>query len=311
VLSFIYATRSYAEKYKYHYEYFPLLEQWRLFVDGDKQNIPTELNGLGFENREPGYMNAMFKAFSYIRATAGAQISEEFIKKLHFYCTSGVQFSARGGRDVKKIQPGEYYSRKADLHSGFQLHLRKNASESGIVELLNTMSEDSGLCITIENPENFSSTTINSEWIETHGMANAIKLLKSYSCPLRVCTQTTSTDEISLKLKLLIENFNFNIKNAANTKHTKLILIISFIRRLVWLHPFQDANTRVFVMQLLNKCLVENGFPPTILDNPNDFDGHGIEELVNMTKIGFSNFNFVKEQHYWPNTASTINKAKL
>ncbi len=39
---------------------------------------------------------------------------------------------------------------------------------------INTMSEDSGLCITIENPEHYSYIIINAKWIETHGMDSAI-----------------------------------------------------------------------------------------------------------------------------------------
>lgn len=299
MLNFQYFLSNISLAYHFHYDDFLSLEHWRLFVDGDKQNITTEADGRGFENREPGYMQAMFKAFSFMRATAGMEISEEFIKNLHYFATYGVQFSSRAGKDIKKVDPGEYYSRQADFHSGFLLHLGKNASEAGIRDLLNAISEDSGLCMTLENPNSFGYTTINWNWIKTHGRDNAIKLLQNCYFPIRVCTQTNTQEEISLKLSTLVKNFNHHIKTAQE-KDKKLIVILYFIRSLCRLHPFKDANIRVFVMLLFNKCLIENGFSPTILDNPNVFDGHSIEELVIATKKGFDNFRFVKTHHYWP-----------
>ncbi|MFZ2314960.1 MAG: hypothetical protein WAW86_04780 [Gammaproteobacteria bacterium] len=63
----------------------------------------------------------------------------------------------------------------------------------------------------------------------------------------------------------------------------KLILIGKTIERLERIHPFKDANGRVFVNLLLNYLLLEEGFPPATLFEPNVFDAYGYHAKV-LTK---------------------------
>lgn len=63
----------------------------------------------------------------------------------------------------------------------------------------------------------------------------------------------------------------------------KLSLIGKTVERLERLHPFEDANGRVFVNLLLNYLLLEEGFPPATLFDPNLFDAHGYHADV-LTK---------------------------
>lgn len=49
-----------------------------------------------------------------------------------------------------------------------------------------------------------------------------------------------------------------------------------------------DGNCRTICMVLLNSLLMRYGFPPSLMDDPNKFDGFSIEELVNLVKQGMT-----------------------
>lgn len=80
----------------------------------------------------------------------------------------------------------------------------------------------------------------------------------------------------------------------------KLIVIVKTIQSLEQLHPFIDANCRTFCMLLLNKLLVENGFPLAILPDPNRFDLYSVHELLIDVIAGMENtFTLIKEQQLY------------
>jgi len=84
----------------------------------------------------------------------------------------------------------------------------------------------------------------------------------------------------------IINEYLNNLK-CAEDKNSKLSAIISFIRNLERLHPFLDGNTRTFSMLLLNRELILNGFPPTILPNPNHLALDSLSETVTEIKKGW------------------------
>lgn len=95
---------------------------------------------------------------------------------------------------------------------------------------------------------------------------------------------------------------------AAKTKMQQLIAIVRFIHSCDQLHPFDDANTRTFCMLLLNHLLMKNGFPFTILENPNHFDCLSLSELLVKTIEGMENVFKLIKQHSLFNitTAETL-----
>lgn len=84
---------------------------------------------------------------------------------------------------------------------------------------------------------------------------------------------------IENRLRILTKRFNVDIKQAA-TFEKKLFLIVCYIQDCEQLHPFRDANCRTFCMLLLNFLLIQNGFPLSLLKNPNCFDLFSRHELV-------------------------------
>ncbi len=96
-----------------------------------------------------------------------------------------------------------------------------------------------------------------------------------------------TSEENKLIVRELIQKYLDAMKLVSNDNERKLDVIIEFIQSLEQLHPFGDGNCRVFVMLLLNSELIKSGFPPTMLDNPNQFDLFSKKELADEIKKGW------------------------
>lgn len=79
-----------------------------------------------------------------------------------------------------------------------------------------------------------------------------------------------------------LTHYNNSIATLKDSRD-KLCLIGKTIERLERIHPFSDGNGRVFVNLLLNYLLLEEGFPPATLYEPNLFDAFGYHVEV-LTK---------------------------
>lgn len=90
----------------------------------------------------------------------------------------------------------------------------------------------------------------------------------------------------------------------ADSNEKKLSCIATLIHELELLHPFTDGNCRTFVFALLPKLLIEQGFTPVILENPNRFDLFSNQELVEEIKKGLVQFKNYKNQ---PNLSNLPN----
>lgn len=87
-----------------------------------------------------------------------------------------------------------------------------------------------------------------------------------------------------------LSNFYEKIHSEQENDH-KLFDIAEFIQKSEHIHPFYDANCRTFCIVLLNLLLMQNGFAPTLIDDPNKFDGYSIKGLVSLIKEGIQNTN--------------------
>lgn len=70
----------------------------------------------------------------------------------------------------------------------------------------------------------------------------------------------------------------------------KLRFIAKTICDFVFIHPFQDANNRVFVNILANMMLVKLGFPFAVFYDPFIFYTQSLDELVDGIKVACSNY---------------------
>lgn len=98
------------------------------------------------------------------------------------------------------------------------------------------------------------------------------------------------------EMEKLIDKYNRCI-NMAKKPESKLLAIISFIQSCEQLHPFADGNGRTFCTLLLNHLLLRNGFPPAMLNDPNQFDGYSKLELLDAVIMGMENcMTLIKEK---------------
>ena len=66
--------------------------------------------------------------------------------------------------------------------------------------------------------------------------------------------------------------------------------IVRLIQNLYQLHPFNDGNTRTFIIILLQKELARNNHTPVILYNPKHFAAYSITELLKDIREGQARF---------------------
>lgn len=66
----------------------------------------------------------------------------------------------------------------------------------------------------------------------------------------------------------------------------KLHSIVSLVHDLLNLKPLKDGNNRTFVTFLLNYLLITNNFPPTILEDPRNFETQKPEQLIEQVIEG-------------------------
>ena len=87
-----------------------------------------------------------------------------------------------------------------------------------------------------------------------------------------------------------LDEYNQQIHKVAEDDYqSKLKVIVRVCHNLERLHPFLDSNCRVIGMLLLNRLLLENGFTPCIMDNPNQLDGYSIDQCVDAIQKGMLN----------------------
>ncbi len=104
----------------------PSDEIWRLFVDGQCIEKKQE-SWVDFEQREPGYLEAMYKAYHEI--FNDHEMTNDFVKKLHKMATQDVGNLLYEMKDFAKSVPGEFRSSES-VHYGMN-----EASEQGLREI--------------------------------------------------------------------------------------------------------------------------------------------------------------------------------
>jgi hypothetical protein len=95
------------------------------------------------------------------------------------------------------------------------------------------------------------------------------------------------------KLTPYLDSFHLEMMNARSSDE-QLAAISVLLRAIEIFHMFPDGNQRTVAFLLLNKLLIQNHIPPTILDSAFIFDGYlGTSEIVQEIKKGI--FNFLEE----------------
>jgi hypothetical protein len=248
------------------------------------KKLKSENGWVKYEEREPGCVEAAFKALAFaITNLENTKLTVDYIKQLQKIFTDGV--------DVHNVHnvPGQL---RNDSKEAVGYVLDKSwVTKEGVKELLEMIAKQNkykahhsasiGLRyefyhnINIYDDRTYyqsSGKEINDELIEK--IFSSIQKDENfmYRAP---CTWEAFDDHF----QNIIDNYNTNIK-LAKTNDEKLSVIVEVIYELEHIHPFHEANGRTFEIGLLTRLLLQNGFPPATFEDPNIFEGHSKNELL-------------------------------
>jgi len=271
---------------------YPYQEFYRLVVDGDFHEF--ERGWVEYEKREEGCLEAVFTglgmALSNLEDTS---ISEDLIKRIHAACYNNVKNLDKSlAGTFRKEGPGvgypintnttleglteilDYIETQNEFPNNEGLELRPDTKDIDILKS-RTVSKDS-----IQQIKQELAITTNAELARLiyYGFGNSLKFI--YASPK---ASTAFHD----KIKNLIANYNQHIQNVSGDK--KLELIIETVAEFDRLHPFYDANIRTFSVVLLNRLLIQNGFPPATQADPSRVDGYSKDQLLLEIKKSIEN----------------------
>lgn len=291
-----------------HLHKYPPTELYRLFVDG---MFHKEQKGWkGYEDREPGSLTACFKGLSIaIKHIEDKTLNIDLIKEIHKACTTKVS-----GELNATVTPGNFRVRTAkSLQTKFSIP-KERATVAGLTELLNIIEDQKNYHkeyygSVIGTPgAGFTPVDLDTsiEWHtiakrrEQYGLHTNEQLAKKIHEEMATNLEKHSVskkiliycapDELDIptRMQAITDSYNKAIREA-KTEDAKMTVIANHIKQFELLHPFHDANGRVFANILLSTMLMQNGFPPATFYEPNLFDAYSTAELVGIIKEAVSN----------------------
>lgn len=280
---------------------FPKSDLYRFIIDGRLHE--SEKGWFEYALREPGSLPGVFAAFEFILGydLANPSISSDLIKQIHLRV--GTPVSIPGYRE-SGIFPGKF---RTDITSFTPIVEEKSdgyCNEAGFDAIKDFvqrhLEKGSALFIAKFTQADAMRKLYQGEYKTQKELDDAFKAIKIY-------TEQASDESIKASYQRLLEgevwkfrapapefvdslvesvcqHYNSAIKVAA-TSEDKLRLIVSTIQEIERIHPFADCNGRTSYI-LLQRLLIQNGFLPSIMFNPNHLDGHQVESVIQELKQG-------------------------
>ncbi len=261
----------------------------RYFID-PAQQIPSNDAPLAcWEAHEPGSTQAIKNAVHWILDTYNEPLSIDYIQDLHRIISLDV--SGLTGRQSLRHS-------KVNGPGCFRTFAVKVGHEHGIST--SALGEQDIMAFTKK------ANKIVGEEIYTYipcGVERQSDALPStlglYRC------DTPKEDTISTLIEYVINEYKDDIAKAKGKQPCNYRDIIkacaSLVHQLELIHPFSDCNRRS-CQQILNKLLLENGLPLTILRDPAMIDGLAPSELAEEILQGMHYYEHFRVHGYFPTT---------
>lgn len=248
---------------------------------------------LGYEQREPGSIPALFDAFAYMLdyLELPEGLSVPYLMQLHKVVQSGVRnskFKATPGEVRYLVVSRPLFSATTKLKHLEEVFENRAGDQSTVFRSKKFASE-----VDLSNANNvFEFLKINKQVLYQHwypvlsddelgALEMEFGLEHYYEVKTKVQLQIVS------RANLLIDSFNQTmLKDLESEK--RLFHIAKLIRDLSLLHLFQDGNTRLLCGVLLNQLLLKYGFLPTCLFNQNAVSDVCLDEWIAEIKQGMS-----------------------
>lgn len=328
----IYASVNKAEEVRTFvnalFSQFPFSQFWRFCIDGAKQETDS---WPGFEAREPGYLQGMFQVFQTMFADLGKPLTIHMLQEYHQLATENVSIKllSKENKGDWRSKDAFFFINETNATVEGILELIKRLEEGDDNFLLAkdnvTLPEEIEVdCYDIINANTFQKVLNDkldyyirryqkdpsdpqtkslikrnlAEFILKGNYAFRTQHAEHY----RLTDDESAIDVIPAAINLR-DTLLSKIQHILQRHHKLLVLndnseqqlrlIVRTVQDLEQLHPFKDANCRVFVIIFLNKLLIESGFPPTMLHDPNCFDAFTVEQILVEVKNGMLEFQRV------------------
>ena len=277
-------------QFKSHY---PRNRVWQLAVDGKfyargDGHVMNESGWINYETREPGCLQAIFAGLNKaLENIENKKMTLEFIQGVHAAVTADVPYMSKRG-----LMPGVLREVPNYLFLFFD-----NVTADGLADLLNAIedcklsSDDKhrGASLVIMDKPGGKKTVINKKTIGTirttmDALTNtdfAKSLFEKLGAKqIELAYQTPEPGEVEPLMQAVIDHYNKEIERP-HSQEELWKLFGETIQAFQRIHPFPDANGRTFVNSILNRMLLQHGYPPATFYQPNLFDafGHHAEVL--------------------------------
>lgn len=254
---------------------------------------------LSFENSEKNYLISLLKTMEEMVKNLATPISVDFIKQLHFQSTSSLLVPPDTGSKETTYQPAtQFHSgfcRNSNEDTYYPLTPNANTTLAGLEELFQRKEvlkklTDGRLVLTVEGPQISEQKGNDPKAVWKKMNPNNNHDHDHYQLRSVINPKENETIEGALNyiLALYVKNYSDEIVKC-ETPIAKLKCIVQFIKDCEQLHPFYDGNGRTFCMLLFYYLMLQNGFPPPLLADPNRFDCYSTEELVKEIIDGMNN----------------------
>ncbi len=266
------------------HSHYSKTEIWRLFVDGALYTINSNQGWLDYEAREGGALKACFQGLNLCTSNLEAPLTLDYLKTLHQTVTKNVT-----GEMIEGPR-GNFRSKTPQ----FTLQPERNTPE-GFLDLINEINKGpngylNGAYIqsalhgifgaeTVKNNDGKIIQISFADYLKENPSETMETLAAKLSTAPLVIYHAPPTESIEEALNRVINHYNEEIVKA-NTITNKLDIIGKTVQAFERIHPFCDANGRTFANLLLTRLLLQNGFPPATLFEPNLFDAFGYNAAV-------------------------------
>jgi regulator of replication initiation timing len=244
-----------------------------------------------FDIREPGYIKHMMEAFQFMGETISQDISISLITQLH----------AKAVKDVENLSKSKE-----------NIHITQISNESqryGIPSEYKVSPEVFEFStLNGQKQHNFQSTcdapalsTVMEGFLGVTQIFNNVEEIRRWY--ERLHPEIKKEDQLELAIESRFEPefkaYHKAIEAAGGDDHKKFVAIGQLLRKLEMAHIFRDGNQRTYSFLVLNKLLIQNNFPPAILDDPFLFDGYAKYDSDTIgIEIQKGVYNFLFKSHF-------------
>lgn len=262
----------------------PQQELYRLVVDG--RYHCREKGWYNYALREKNCLPAAFNAIEFSLTNLDERtVSPTLIKEIHR------RASSRIGNITYMITPGEF--RKSP--GGFVLSCNEGnlwLNQAGFFEIYEKANNDwlQYGSVIAEVGSNFARM-INESGDNDDPRSNLVasnvpkkKLWSRIFHGNEIFFRSPNPEYLEELAKAICDQYNKSIC-LATTGDERLRAIATLVKDIEHLHPFHDVNGRTSTI-LLQRLLIQNGFLPAMLFDPNQIDGYDLNSLIMAIKSG-------------------------